>query len=602
MSKSMEKLSSGLRINKAADDAAGLAISEKMRAQIRGIEQASRNAQDGVFYIQTAEGAMEESQNILQRMRELAVQAASDTNTIEDRDEIQKEINQLTTEINKIGEHTEYNTQQLLSGTKASISGEVDYGTTTLENLTIDVDSTLDSGTYNINVNEIKVIEPDFTGATNVDDVTIHPESVLETGDYRVATEFDYVPAANVIQSGDTGITSISYDGEKDDNLVTPGYELSVGYTESGKDPDVNGDPTKYDYTYTARVRNTSNGYLESIQLTGERDAGNPPTPPTLSNEPIGNFSVSGTLDKDSVTNTQFGIDGDGWRAQLQTSSGSTSLPASDGSTITSNWTDLNNPGTFDNQNVDMGNGITADFNQSNLTDNNADAVFTVDQESGAMLRDSDGRVLDTESLEEGDQNVMFNNDYALLEFDVKNTDIFDGNVTFDVYNPDEIHSNIQIGANEGQNIEVSITDMRANFLNVSSNKSGAVQLDNGSEAYFKNVANVEFREDDGWFEYALDVSSQRTASANIEVIDDAIKRVSSERSKLGAYQNRLEHSIDNLGTSSENLKWSESRIRDADIAKEMMNQTKLSILAQSSQAMLAKANQQPQGVLQLLK
>ncbi|MGG3905320.1 flagellin [Geobacillus stearothermophilus] len=128
--KNMEKLSSGLRINRAGDDAAGLAISEKMRGQIRGLEQASRNAQDGISLIQTAEGALNEVHSILQRMRELAVQAANDTNTGTDRDEIQKEINQLTSEINRIGNTTEFNTQKLLNGTRTTTPLSTPAGTT----------------------------------------------------------------------------------------------------------------------------------------------------------------------------------------------------------------------------------------------------------------------------------------------------------------------------------------------------------------------------------------------------------------------------------------------------------------------------------------
>ena len=117
--KSIEKLSSGFRINRAGDDAAGLAISEKMRGQIRGLNQASRNSQDAISLIQTAEGALNETHDILQRMRELAVQAASDTNVVVDRGEIQKEINQLTSEINRIGNTTEFNTMKLVNGDRA---------------------------------------------------------------------------------------------------------------------------------------------------------------------------------------------------------------------------------------------------------------------------------------------------------------------------------------------------------------------------------------------------------------------------------------------------------------------------------------------------
>ncbi|WP_050616458.1 flagellin Hag [Bacillus testis] len=298
-SKNMEKLSSGQRINRAGDDAAGLAISEKMRGQIRGLDMAAKNSQDGISMIQTAEGALNETHSILQRMRELATQSANDTNTSTDRDEIQKEMNQLTSEITRIGNTTEFNTKKLLDGTQA----------------------------------------------------------------------------------------------------IT---------TTTGED---------------------------------------------------GTVSTTGT---------------------------------------------------------------------------------------GASL---------------------------------------------------------QIGANKGQQFTVQINDMRAQALGVSGVTGGG----DASEAGAKFVAVAKGGLTDvsataGTAEYALDLSTADKASAAITVIDSAIKSVSSERSRLGAYQNRLEHTINNLSTSSENLTAAESRIRDVDMAKEMMEQTKNSILQQASQAMLAQANQQPQGVLQLLK
>ncbi|PRR70285.1 flagellin [Neomoorella humiferrea] len=139
MAKAMEKLSSGLRINRAADDAAGLAISEKMRGQIRGLNQAVRNAQDGISMIQTAEGALNETHAILQRMRELAAQAANDTLTADDRTQIQKEINQLTEEIDRIGRTTEFNTQALLDG---SFTGKkIQIGANPNQDLTVDINS-----------------------------------------------------------------------------------------------------------------------------------------------------------------------------------------------------------------------------------------------------------------------------------------------------------------------------------------------------------------------------------------------------------------------------------------------------------------------------
>ena len=154
--KSLEKLSSGYRINRAGDDAAGLAISEKMRAQIRGLNMASKNAQDGISLIQTAEGALTEAHAILQRMRELAVQASTDTNTDEDRAEIQKEVDQLIAEIDRIGDTTEFNTKKLLNGGLSSeaiirgLAGDVVFGASGLTGLKLDRHSQLAAGDYKL--------------------------------------------------------------------------------------------------------------------------------------------------------------------------------------------------------------------------------------------------------------------------------------------------------------------------------------------------------------------------------------------------------------------------------------------------------------------
>lgn len=297
--KSTEKLSSGLRINRAGDDAAGLAISEKMRGQIRGLDQASRNAQDGISLLQTAEGALNETHSILQRMRELAVQSSNSTNTSTDRNEIQKEVNQLTSEINRIGNTTEFNTQKLINGNIASGSAlQLQIGANSQQNFAVDI--------------------------------------------YDMRAE-----------------------------------ALGIAGTGSGSSAALSGSTT------------TNGVSITSAELTATGSA------------------------------------------------------------------------TF---------GSTA------LTDNSGSA------------------------------------------------------------------------------------------------------------------------------EYALDVTTYDKATAAITVISKAVEQVSAERSKLGAFQNRLEHTNNNLNTSSENLQSSESRIRDVDMAKEMMNFSKNNILSQAAQSMLAQANQQPQGVLQLLR
>ena len=361
-SKSLEKLSSGLRINRAGDDASGLAISEKMRGQIRGLDQAGSNAQNGISLIQTAEGALTETHSILQRMRELAVQSASDTNTTSDRNEIQKEITSLTDEIDRIAVTTEFNTQKLLDGSKKGLVAAADA------KATIDVNTT------------------------------------MSVGISSVGTSIAYTGAVTITRSTNSGTAFANSD-------------FTIGNAAAG--------------SFTA----------------------------TLS-------------DSDSVTISGVAID------------------------LTAGLTGLA-----------VGESITITFNKA-ITGNTT--------------------------------NVS-----ALT---------------------------MQIGANSGQTIDIGISSMKATDLGVR----------NGTAA--------------------LDVTNADKATAAISAINNAIELVSSERSKMGAIQNRLEHTINNLSTASENISSAESRIRDVDMAKEMMNYQKTSILQQAATSMLAQANQQPQNVLKLLQ
>jgi flagellin len=313
--KALEKLSSGYRINRAGDDAAGLAISEKMRAQIRGLEMASKNAQDAISLIQTAEGALNETHSILQRMRELAVQSANDTNTAEDREQIQKEIDQLAQELSRIAKTTEFNTQKLLDGTF--------------------------QGIFHIGANENQNISLNINNMGS---------------------------AALGVISSSVKIGNESYTPSSGSNFLDAGV-----------------------YTYDA-----SNGVLK---------------------DSLGNVVANVTVDTTNNTVT-----------------------------------------------------IT-DANDSNKT-------FTI----GASLSNGD---------------------------------------------------TITVGG--------------------------------------------------------IDVSSQTAANTAIKTIQDAINTVSTERSKLGAYQNRLEHTINNLGVATENLTAAESRIRDVDMAKAMMEFTKNNILQQAATAMLER-------------
>ena len=330
--KSMEKLSSGFRINRAGDDAAGLAISEKMRGQIRGLKQATRNAQDGISLIQTAEGALNETHAILQRMRELAVQSSTDTNTDADRMEIQKEIDQLSTEITRISTDTEFNTMKLLNGK-------------------------YEDKVFHIGANQGQSVKLDIA---NMDSVSLKVDSQYEI------------------------------DGTK----------LKIGDVEY-------------------------------------------------------------------------------------------------------QW-------------LDVGGEIAAE-----VTDGGETVFKAVTAEVAGYYAITSAVVEDGKTVEQG---------------------------------------------------------------------SGILRL--AKEAAFVDGDKIEL---------GIDVATQETADAAIKTIDDAAVAVSAERSKLGAMQNRLEHTIANLGTSAENLQAAESRIRDLDMADEIMAFTKNNILQQAATAMLAQANMAPQSVLQLL-
>lgn len=348
MSKNMEKLSSGLRINRAADDAAGLSISEKMRAQIRGLDQASKNAQDGISLLQTAEGGLNETHDILQRMNELATQAANGTLEADDRDAITKEMDQLTKDVDRIAKSTNFNGKTLLDGTFGS-----------------QLDAT----------------------ASTLDDAS-------------------------------TGVTSIDISGAKASTTYTLSY-----------------DDTTKEYT------------LED----GAMDAGK-------NKQTVAFSGGKGTINFDK-----------------------------------------------------MGISISLDGNQS-----------TTGGEVGSIVTTASSDV----TLQIGSKN------------------------------------------DPSQQLGIQINNM----------DSKSLSLDK------------------------VDLSTADGAQEAITTIQNAVKTVSAERSKMGAYQNRLEHTMNNLNTTSENLTSAESRIRDVDMAKEMMQQTKNSILAQASQAMLTQANQQPQNVLQMLR
>jgi len=385
-SKAMAKLSSGLRINSAADDAAGLTISEKMKGQINGLNQATSNAQTGVSMVQTADGALNETTAVLQRMRELAVQSSSDTNTAADRSAMQVETNALTSQVDNIANTTQFNTKNLLDGSMgvAQVAGA----------------------------------------------------NIATTGTITKA-------GADLTAAGADAFSDLS-DGNSNSLGIVAGDKVDVSYS--------------------------MNGVQTTLNLTGSS---------TIAEMTDANFAV--------------------------TVSGKTmvSTAAAEGSASAIN-------------------GIT-------VTVTGADGVV---------------KTAATDALS------SFAETTAATDARTKGTAV------------------IQIGANSGQNLGVSINDMRASALGVA----------------------------------GLQIGTQSEANTAIKVIDSATAKVSTERASLGAIQNRLSSTINNLGTTSQNLTAAQSQITDVDMAATMSEYSKDNIESQAAQAMIAQANQQPQQVLQLLR
>ena len=447
-SKNLEKLSSGLRINRAADDAAGLAISEKMRSQIRGLKQAERNSMDGISLMQTSEGAMQEVHAMLQRMRELAVQAANDTNTQYDREQIQKEIDQLKLEIDSISEKTEFNTRKLLNGSSAVLTVLKTGATDNATNL----------------VKDPKVIDPS-----------------LRSGEYQVNVQLD---ATNPLEY----------------RVTQP-----AGGLENG------------DISFTNRTLGMMFGeYTIEIRDITKDESGNPIN---------ANVRV-------------YGPDGRQIGDTSAISIGSGASPKQNVGGLQIDATKISRAGTA-KVNIEANVNVTLNREDSNGVQQPFAATRTYTTNNGRVT-------------------------HGGIEFQYK-SDIESGVTNFSLTNNALA---FQIGPNTDQRVMIDIPQM--------------------------NIVELGIEE--------INVTTHHGANEAIFQLDQAINKISEARSKLGATQNRLEHTINNLQVTHENLTASESRIRDADMALEMTQFIRNNIINQAATAMLAQANQLPQGVLQLLQ
>ena len=557
-SKSMEKLSSGLRISSAGDDVAGLSISEKMRAQIRGLEQASRNAEDGISLIQTADGALNETHSIIQRMRDISVQAANDTNTESDRKALQEEMNELTSEINRIANTTEFNTKKILTGGQGNgvKAINLDFNGTEVTHtkgndaitknmkVAITLDAGISSNTYpqpdrfSFQINGIDLgVTYVYLPNGNVGDITYgvkDPNGTLEAKDIKKVAE----ATAKLVQSQID--TNPALNG--DFRAYAKGSQIIVEALDSGNSTGAN---ATMNVTGIASANKAFN--VTDVNTGGQVGAGG-----TIAGQDIPAKGASTTIDFSTIAATKDDI-----KALVDAGM------SINGQTIQ----------FFDSTDGPyMGKAIGIDIKDATNAEELVQAIIdqTITELQGVDLT-RDGNKLVITSQIVGENSVL---------------EVFNGNS----YNED-IEIKLQVGSNKEQSMLVSIGNMRARAL-------GLV----GAGAGFTKEPGVTDGTDTKKYERALDVTTSKSAESTIKIIDEATKKVSDQRAALGAYQNRLQYVVNNLDNSAENTISSESKIRDTDMALEVTRNTKSDILLQAAQSMMAQANSAPEQIIQLLK
>ena len=555
-SKNLEKLSSGLRINRAADDAAGLAISEKMRSQIRGLKQAERNSMDGISLMQTAEGALTEVHAMLQRMRELAVQGANDTNTEYDRVQIQKEIEQLKLEIDSVSEKTEFNTRKLLNGSSAvlsSISEAVDNGAKIVGTPKI-IDPQLETGVYHVkteDIQEVVTLNQVGAGIANSDHIYLstNPNSEFYPqafGEYTVnvrsyheneeSTPTQYSATIQVIGPNGLPLEERSVDVGPSATSNPAGPEFSIGGLT------INTQDIKEAGTIKVSIEQkaTFSVYKGDSAVTDNKIAAEKTM--TTKNGVVKHGGVEFNLDNTTIS-TQ-GV------YEIVPGYATPALPATPDSVTIAGVT------------------LTAGTDYTDIESLkeaiNSDPVLK--QDFVAEISDDSTKIILTErtnSSEYGIGNIIVNG--GSVTTDVLPVALGSASTKFSITNNALA---FQIGPNTNQNVMIDVPRL--------------------------DIVTLGIEE--------IDVTTQKGANEAIFTLDEAINVLSDVRAKLGATQNRMEHTINNLQVTHENLTASESRIRDADMALEMTEFTRNNIINQAATAMLAQANQLPQGVLQLLQ
>ena len=679
----LEKLSSGYKINRAGDDAAGLAISEKMRAQIKGLEAASKNVKDGTSLVKTAEGAMQEIQDMLGRMKYLATQSANGTYDNEvDRKALQDEVNQLREEINRIADSANFNGIKLLNGKmglnedafafseaaavtatdgtiegSALVSGGVHLevagnATQTAPAATIDLGNLEVKGvaagtkaTVEISIGSEKFsVELNNTGATAKDYTTAEiaqalkaaiqgSNSGVKTDATNHTAAHDGTPANNdSIRIGDAIYTLGGGDGTaKNVTLTFNGWMEGIVYKDSAtttnKFTAEQADGFNGDLGFTVSVGAVANGTAEGDVIHDAKSVtyAKPQTPTTMAGVDItltadmieqGNkLTIDGTtfvFQTDATNNITAGAnevvinvsdltDPDARLHKAIDEMSKQTITAGNTSDTTRTWT------------ISSKNGNTIHIDQTLASATGKELKTQADIEKlisfkgeaktaanvGTTISVTDGNVDEGDGLTIDGKKYQFTDDADLLATTGGNTTYvaIKGGAAQNLANAIGASAEFD-AANNTVTVRAATADDKAPVV---LGKGLQLQIGDTSDPYNQMGVLVNDMHTTALGIDKLRIDDPESASAAIQTVMDAINSVSSTRGTLGAIQNRLDHTANNLSVMTENIQDAESTIRDTDVAEEMMAYTKNNILVQSAQAMLAQANAVPQGVLQLL-
>ena len=630
--KSTEKLSSGYRINRAADDAAGLTISEKMRKQIKGLDQASTNAEDGVSAVQTAEGALTEVHSMLQRMNELAVQASNGTNSESDRSAIQDEISQLTTEIDRVAETTKFNETYLLKGNTDGTTSDMkinahDAGlkgvlTDNGDNATFELPKELEKGDK-VTIAGTEYTIGDKAGTSTTDGYDTYAnvkDSVISAGDSVTDTNGNTYTFVDKIANADDWKNGTKF-------TITDEQGNSKEYTVTGTT-----DLTKNE------IKNTDAKELIAKELA------NPSHKVTMTA-----YSSNGTTSKDVNAEVVSSLD-----SKERSSVAWAGKKVDDFTTGTADG-GLNTTGANVKSVSIGGKDTTITANKPVSSSDIADVVGSMKAGDQLSVAGNTLKIADKTDAKKGEYTVTD----ALKAINVNADDMDAVEFSIQASNKDGIKMlaskgivNDAAAAFAGTNavtvVGATSSDNNANTITKAEayekmakelQTASSIGTDDGAEAKVTNHGNGKFTIEKGTasvtdsLSFSLHVGADAdmtnkitvgidsmsaaglgikginvkddsgiAATYAIDAIADAVSKVSAQRSSLGAVQNRLEHTISNVDNVVENTTSAESRIRDTDMAEEMVNYSKNNILAQAGQSMLAQANQSNQGVLSLLQ